>query len=208
MTPQIAVSRTVVIRGDAFTDDHVRELMTWAHERGLTAYDLLHPAHIVVAQVWSDEKMAATLLSEAMGVGRWTTEEHREWFYATTRRMGIRTLAELVRLPFERFMGARNVPWAEDLRDAFGRKMILHFMIKYGLSFPDLEPAVFFATPITSKDLLSVRAYNCLKHAHIDWMEMLAFLTSRELKKLRNLGDKTFNELVELLPRLGISLKT
>ncbi|HOA98709.1 MAG TPA: DNA-directed RNA polymerase subunit alpha [Candidatus Atribacteria bacterium] len=47
---------------------------------------------------------------------------------------------------------------------------------------------------------LSVRAYNCLKRAHIDTVqELVSILQERpeDLKKIKNLGQKTFEEIVE-----------
>jgi len=47
---------------------------------------------------------------------------------------------------------------------------------------------------------LSVRAYNCLKRAHINTVqELINILQNRpeELKKIKNLGQKTYEEIVE-----------
>lgn len=54
---------------------------------------------------------------------------------------------------------------------------------------------------------LSVRSYNCLKRANIHTVEDLANLTYEDLIKVRNLGKKSLDEIVEKLIKLGLSLK-
>lgn len=61
-----------------------------------------------------------------------------------------------------------------------------------------------------SKDLrvhsLSVRCYNALKHAGINTLGDLTKLTSRQLKRVRNLGKKCYDEVINLLERYGLKL--
>ena len=53
---------------------------------------------------------------------------------------------------------------------------------------------------------LSVRSYNCLKNAGIKTIEDLISLSEGELMKVRNLGKKTFDEVVEKMHSLGFDL--
>ncbi len=56
---------------------------------------------------------------------------------------------------------------------------------------------------------LSVRAYNCLKRARINTLgELLQIIDSRseDLKKIKNLGQKTYEEIVEKVTKMGYQL--
>ena len=56
---------------------------------------------------------------------------------------------------------------------------------------------------------LSVRAYNCLKRARINTLrELLEIINQRpeDLKKIKNLGQKTYEEIVEKVEKLGFEL--
>ena len=55
---------------------------------------------------------------------------------------------------------------------------------------------------------LSVRAYNCLKRAHIHSISDLLDYSQEELLEIKNFGQKSAEEVIEALQnRLGISLK-
>ena len=54
---------------------------------------------------------------------------------------------------------------------------------------------------------LSVRSYNCLKRAGINTVEDLANKTEEEMMKVRNLGRKSLEEVLNKLAELGLSLK-
>ncbi len=53
---------------------------------------------------------------------------------------------------------------------------------------------------------LSVRSYNCLKRAGINTVQELANKTPDEMMKVRNLGKKSLDEVLEKLKGLGLSL--
>lgn len=53
---------------------------------------------------------------------------------------------------------------------------------------------------------LSVRSYNCLKRAGINSVEDLVSKTEAEMMKVRNLGKKSLEEVVQKLASLGLSL--
>ena len=53
---------------------------------------------------------------------------------------------------------------------------------------------------------LSVRSYNCLKRAGINTVQNLTEKTEAEMLKVRNLGRKSFDEVVLKLNSLGLSL--
>ena len=61
---------------------------------------------------------------------------------------------------------------------------------------------------MTIEDLdLSVRSFNCLKRAGIDTVEDLTKKTESEMIKVRNLGKKSLEEVVQKLQSLGLTLK-
>ena len=54
---------------------------------------------------------------------------------------------------------------------------------------------------------LSVRSFNCLKRAGIDTVEDLINRTEEDMIKVRNLGRKSLEEVIQKLTSLGLSLK-
>ena len=61
---------------------------------------------------------------------------------------------------------------------------------------------------ITIEELdLSVRSYNCLKRAGINTVEELIRKDEEEMMKVRNLGRKSLEEVINKLEGLGLSLK-
>jgi DNA-directed RNA polymerase subunit alpha len=53
---------------------------------------------------------------------------------------------------------------------------------------------------------LSVRSFNCLKRANIDTVEDLISKTEEDMMKVRNLGRKSLEEVINKLNSLGYSL--
>lgn len=53
---------------------------------------------------------------------------------------------------------------------------------------------------------LSVRSYNCLKRAGINTVEDLIAKTEEDMMKVRNLGRKSLEEVIQKLEALGLSL--
>ena len=54
---------------------------------------------------------------------------------------------------------------------------------------------------------LSVRSYNCLKRAGINTVEDLACKNEEEMMKVRNLGKKSLEEVLNKLAELGLALR-
>ncbi len=54
---------------------------------------------------------------------------------------------------------------------------------------------------------LSVRSTNCLKRANINTVGDLTNKTHKELAKVRNLGNKSLEEIIHKIEQLGLSLK-
>ena len=54
---------------------------------------------------------------------------------------------------------------------------------------------------------LSVRSFNCLKRAGIDTVEDLISRTEEDMIKVRNLGRKSLEEVIQKLHSLGLDLK-
>lgn len=55
---------------------------------------------------------------------------------------------------------------------------------------------------------LSIRPYNCLKRAGINYLGDLANITEEQFRKTRNLGKSSFEEIVAKMQEFGISFKT
>ncbi len=54
---------------------------------------------------------------------------------------------------------------------------------------------------------LSVRSYNCLKRAGISTVKELCDKTPDDMMKVRNLGRKSLEEVLQKLSDLGLSLR-
>jgi len=54
---------------------------------------------------------------------------------------------------------------------------------------------------------MSVRSFNCLKRAGIDTVEDLTKRTETDMIKVRNLGKKSLEEVIQKLHSLGLDLK-
>ena len=54
---------------------------------------------------------------------------------------------------------------------------------------------------------LSVRSYNCLKRAGINTVEELVNKTPEDMMKVRNLGRKSLEEVLQKLQEMGLSLR-
>ena len=54
---------------------------------------------------------------------------------------------------------------------------------------------------------LSVRSFNCLKRAGIDTVEDLINRSEEDMIKVRNLGRKSLEEVIQKLAYLGLTLK-
>lgn len=64
----------------------------------------------------------------------------------------------------------------------------------------------FIKQPIEDMEL-SVRSYNCLKRAGINSVEDLVNKTEEDMLKVRNLGKKSYEEVINKLSEFGLSLK-
>ena len=53
---------------------------------------------------------------------------------------------------------------------------------------------------------LSVRSFNCLKRANINTVEDLISKTEDEMMKVRNLGRKSLEEVINKLAMMGLHL--
>ena len=54
---------------------------------------------------------------------------------------------------------------------------------------------------------LSVRSYNCLKRAGVHTVEDLASKTEEDMMRVRNLGRKSLEEVLQKMESLGLSLQ-
>lgn len=98
-----------------------------------------------------------------------------------------------------------------------GRILIEHFEIltnlndiadETGLMISKSEdPSVkILETSIDDLDF-SVRAYNCLKRANILTLRDLVEKSENEMRKIRNLGKKSFDEVINKVKELGLSFR-
>ena len=98
-----------------------------------------------------------------------------------------------------------------------GRILIEHFEIltnlnaiadETGLMISKSEdPAVkILETSIDDLDF-SVRAYNCLKRANILTLKDLVDKSENEMRKIRNLGKKSFDEVINKVKDLGLTFR-
>ena len=55
---------------------------------------------------------------------------------------------------------------------------------------------------------LSVRSFNCLKRAGINTVEDLINKTEEEMMKVRNLGKKSLDEVINKLHSFGLELRS
>ena len=61
---------------------------------------------------------------------------------------------------------------------------------------------------ITVEDLdLTVRSFNCLKRADINTVRDLIGKTMEDMTKVRNLGKKSLNEIIDKLDSFGLKLR-
>ena len=105
---------------------------------------------------------------------------------------------------------------ARDAVSLWARILCDHFMLFTDLSetmgskstvvekSPDIRDKVLEMT-IEELDL-SVRSFNCLKRANINTVEDLISKTEDEMMKVRNLGRKSLEEVINKLAMMGLSL--
>lgn len=76
------------------------------------------------------------------------------------------------------------------------------------LSTADAQKALEAAPDITLEDLdLSVRAYNCLKRGGFSTLKQLANADPERVARVRNLGKKSYEEVIETLKKYNIDTK-
>lgn len=110
----------------------------------------------------------------------------------------------------------KGVITAEEAVSLAAKILIEHFNLFVGLSelaekanimFEKPEPVTVNNLSMTIDDLeLSVRSYNCLKRAGINTVEDLTSKTEEDMMKVRNLGRKSLDEVIEKLHSMGLDL--
>jgi DNA-directed RNA polymerase subunit alpha len=101
---------------------------------------------------------------------------------------------------------------------SIGAKILTdHLSLFVGLTDPGKETDLMVEKDDTTSDRvldmpieeldLSVRSYNCLKRAGINTVAELCSRTEEEMMKVRNLGRKSLEEVMEKLEALGLSLR-
>lgn len=62
---------------------------------------------------------------------------------------------------------------------------------------------------ITLEELdISVRAYNCLKRHGVSTVGDLSKMTKEDLLKVRNLGQRNYDEIIQKLNNIGIYIES
>ena len=73
----------------------------------------------------------------------------------------------------------------------------------------DICPSKEKALEMTIEELdLSVRSFNCLKRAGINTVEDLTNKTEDDMMKVRNLGKKSLDEVINKLHSFGLDLRS
>jgi DNA-binding CsgD family transcriptional regulator len=75
-----------------------------------------------------------------------------------------------------------------------------------GVIIPSVERAILLEKTIEELDL-SVRSFNCLKRAGKNTLRDISEMTEGELMKVRNLGRKSYEEIIAKLKEHGLVLK-
>ena len=83
-----------------------------------------------------------------------------------------------------------------------------YFVARCGDISSDVE-IISVIAPLTDEELdnISVRSYNCLKRANIHTVEDLTKKTEDDMLKVRNLGRKSLEEVINKLDSYGLALK-
>lgn len=110
-----------------------------------------------------------------------------------------------------------GVVTAEEAVSLSAKILIEHFNLFVGLSKMAEDTNIMVEKPntatisnldITIDELeLSVRSYNCLKRAGINTVQDLTSKTEDEMMKVRNLGRKSLDEVIEKLHSMGLDLR-
>ena len=75
-------------------------------------------------------------------------------------------------------------------------------------SEPKSEPELVDEVPIDIEELnLSIRTFNCLKRSNINTIDDLVNMTHEDMYKIRNLGKRSYDEIISKLAEFGITLK-
>ncbi len=109
-----------------------------------------------------------------------------------------------------------GVVTAEEAVSLSAKILIEHFNLFVKLSKIAEEASIMVekqsAAPANSLDVtiddleLSVRSYNCLKRAGINTVQDLTSKTEEDMMKVRNLGRKSLDEVIEKLHSMGLDL--
>lgn len=80
---------------------------------------------------------------------------------------------------------------------------------KDAIKYLEDEPLEEEKTQLTIDELnITARPYNALKRAGIFTVDELTDMTVKDMKRIRNMGDKSLNEIKLALEDLGLSFKT
>ncbi len=180
-------------------DAHLSMEMTLSHGRGYVSADRNKPAETIIGLIAIDSVYTPVLKVN------YTVDNTR-----------VGNVTDYDRLTIEIWTDATITP-----RDAIslGAKMLSdHLML-----FADLSDLVGHGTTVvergesqrdkilemTIEELdLSVRSFNCLKRAGINTLEDLVNKTEEDMMKVRNLGRKSLEEVMNKLDAMGLGLTT
>lgn len=133
----------------------------------------------------------------------------------TVENTRVKDLTDFDKLTLEVWTNGTPIA-ARDAVSLGARILCDHFMLFTDLSetmgnkstvvekSPDIRDKVLEMT-IEELDL-SVRSFNCLKRANINTVEDLISKTEDEMMKVRNLGRKSLEEVINKLAMMGLSL--
>ncbi|MCD8144943.1 MAG: DNA-directed RNA polymerase subunit alpha [Oscillospiraceae bacterium] len=210
-----ASGESVVTAGDIKTDGEIEILnkdlviatlgpdanltmeLTFGHGRGYVPADRNKPALNVIGVIPVDSiyspVVKANYTVEPTRVGSMTDYDKltlEVWTDSTiTAREAVSLGAKILCDHFALFT---------DLSDTMGSRSTV-------VEKPDSSKDKVLELPIEELDL-SVRSFNCLKRANINTVEDLISKTENEMMKVRNLGRKSLEEVINKLDMMGLSL--
>ena len=129
------------------------------------------------------------------------------------RRAGINTVEEIISFTEDDIIKIRNIGetgFTEILKKLRGLGLAFRKREIYTMGMLVERPEVKGekVLEMTVEELeLSVRTFNCLKRVGINTVDELLDLTEDDLMHVKNLGKKGFEEVIQKLNALGLSLK-
>lgn len=115
------------------------------------------------------------------------------------KRSGVNTIGDIEKLTSKQLMNVRN----------FGKHSydeVIGILKKYGITLQDEKELDAIRAKHIDELNLSSRSYNCLIRAGLYTIGDIEKLSLNELKRLRNFGKHSYDEVIGILKEYGITL--